>query len=161
MKRLVALGFCFSMNCFNLGHMVLLISLKSMISDKDTQAQGTVVAGLLAVHAWFEAIPGCKSTDTKLIDPTFGQLDLIKQNKVTYWACAKLNSKWLPSLRLWACNIDKVTLVENWAIVDLRSTKWADLCVNHGWGSVELASLMKKEGAIGSFFEGIPVKNHT
>ena len=30
---------------------------------------------------------------------------------ITYWACAygnKRDSKWLPSLRLWACTIDKI-----------------------------------------------------
>ena len=30
---------------------------------------------------------------------------------ITYWACAhgnKLNSIWLPSLRLWACTIDRI-----------------------------------------------------
>ena len=58
----------------------------------------------------------------------------------TNWACAhctKLNSKWLLSLRLLACTITesvvvKLTLVENWDIVDLHATNGTDLCVNHG-----------------------------
>ena len=53
----------------------------------------------------------------------------------TYWACAHGNNKRFPSLRLWACTIDRIGSGRS----DARRTSWtcalqngADLCVNHG-----------------------------
>ena len=59
---------------------------------------------------------------------------------------AHINKKWRPSLKLWACTMDRWL---KWHSLKTASgaTRWSGLCANQGdtSESVELVSLMKKE----------------
>ena len=55
---------------------------------------------------------------------------MLNRRLSTWHAHIKLNSKWRPQLRPWACTTDrisnvKVMLVENCDIMDLHVTKWS------------------------------------
>ena len=73
------LGFCFSMNSFNIGHTVILLSSEGMtfLLWHSSSVHGTYSHGSRWLISWeylvwsFLGIPGCKQADTKLIDPGF------------------------------------------------------------------------------------------
>ena len=80
MKRLVALGFCFSMNSVNLCHMVQVTScerIDTCSARHITFSEQLLGYQLRMLDLKFSSYSGRKSTNTKLIDSAFGQLDLI------------------------------------------------------------------------------------